>query len=264
MNRWTARVGHWCDPPSLVSILVTLASTFGCSEGFASNDGSDMSTAGASSTRPLNQGPFRIAVLGSSTAAGYAASSGEASWVGLFTAHVDERFPGSQVSNLAISEYTTYHILPSGTPPPPDRPDVDSSANVTAALDWGAEAIIINMPSNDAAGSLAVEETMQNLHTIADEAAVQGVNVWVATSQPRQLSEPQIGLLTGVRDQTLAEFGDHAIDFWSPLVARGDDSESQLRSEYDSGDGTHLNDAGHEVLFRQVVDSTLLPTLQMR
>jgi hypothetical protein len=54
-----------------------------------------------------------------------------------------------------------------------------------------------------------------------------------------------------MRDSTLARFGARAIDFWTGLAQQ----DGSIDPAFDSGDGVHLNDAGHEILFRRAVDA---------
>ena len=78
--------------------------------------------------------PVSVAVVGSSTAAGFGLDDPATSWVGRYAAYLAAGCPGSKVTNLAVSGYTTFHVLPSGTPNAQGRPAVDERHNVTAAL----------------------------------------------------------------------------------------------------------------------------------
>jgi lysophospholipase L1-like esterase len=193
--------------------------------------------------------PVSIAVLGSSTAAGFGLADPATSWVMRYAAHLDATRPGSQLTNLAVSGYSTFNVLPTGTENPSGRPIVDTEHNVSKAIEHSPQAIIVNLPSNDAAFGFSLEETMQNLHTVATAANESGIAVWVCTSQPRQLDSSGILLLEALRDRTLADFAPRAIDFWTPLAA----ADGAPLSEYNAGDGIHPNAEGHRVLFEQVV-----------
>ncbi len=205
-------------------------------------------------------GPLAITVLGSSTAAGHGLPDATTSWVARYAAYLSAERAGSKVRNLAVGGYTTYHVLPTGTTNPPGRPGVDDRHNVTAALEGHPDAIIVNLPSNDAAGGFSVEETMTNLRTVAAKAKEAGVAVWVTTSQPRQLDARGLAALAEVRDRTRREFGAHAIDFFTPLAA----ADGTPLPAYNLGDGIHPNADGHRLLFEQVKRADLPAALRAR
>jgi lysophospholipase L1-like esterase len=190
-----------------------------------------------------------IVVLGSSTAAGTGASSPDSSWVNLFTRSLagDTRY---KVTNLGQGGYTTYHILPTGSPRPVGvNINIDQTRNVTRALSLDPFAIIVNMPSNDAANNFPVADQLANFQRIVEAATSQGVRVWVATTQPRNFANPtQINNQRIVRDSIFSIYGEFAIDFWNGLAA----NNGFILPEVDSGDGVHVNDAGHRLLFERV------------
>ncbi len=193
----------------------------------------------------------RIVVLGSSTAAGAGASSPDSSWVGRFRNTIFQRNTRYEVVNLAQGGYTTYHILPTGTTIPGGTGPIDQGRNVTRALSFDPYAIIVNMPSNDAANNYPVADQLANFDLIATTANDQGVEVWIATTQPRNFSNSsQIQIQTDVRDSILAIYGEYAIDFWNGMAA----PDGFILDEYDSGDGVHVNDAGHKLLFERVLE----------
>lgn len=190
-----------------------------------------------------------IVVLGSSTAEGTGASSPDSSWVKRFASYLasDTRY---KVTNLARGGFTTYHILPTGTQIPAGvNINIDPARNVTRALEENPFAIIINMPSNDAANNFTVAQQLANFRTIVEAATSQGVRVWVATTQPRNFANPaQVAIQLAVRDSILSIYDEFAIDFWSDLAAEN----GFILPEVDSGDGVHVNNTGHRLLFERV------------
>jgi hypothetical protein len=62
-------------------------------------------------------------------------------------------------------------------------------------------------------------------------------------------------LLKEERDSVLLEFPVFSLNFYNPLVAA---DSLTINPIYDSGDGTHPNNAGHQVLFQVVRDSNIL------
>jgi lysophospholipase L1-like esterase len=192
--------------------------------------------------------PSHVVVLGSSTAAGAGASHPDSAWVRRYERNIQSLNPGNQVTNLALGGYTTYHIQPTGSAPPPGRPSPDPARNITQALSLTPDHIIINLPSNDAASGYTVAEQLANYDSVLARASAQGVPVWVATTQPRNLSTAGRANLMEMRDSTFARFGAYAVDFWSTLALPG----GTIDPACDSGDGIHLNDDGHRILFERM------------
>ena len=189
-----------------------------------------------------------VVVLGSSTAAGIGASVPDRAWVDRYRASVQARDPSSEVTNLAVGGFRTYHIMPTGFVPPTGRPSPDPAHNVTQALALAPDLLIINLPSNDAAFGYPVPEQLANYDIILAEAATQSVPAWVSTTQPRNFSAGGRANLMEMRDSTFTRFGDYAVDLWSTLAL----SDGMIAPLYDSGDGIHLNDSGHQVLLERV------------
>jgi lysophospholipase L1-like esterase len=191
-------------------------------------------------------GGARIVVLGSSTAAGATLRDPETSWPRRYAAYLTTR--GGTLTNLAVSGYSTYHVLPTGTANPAGRPPVDPAHNITAALALHPDAIIVNLPSNDAAMGVPVDDSLANLRIVATAAREAHVLVWVTTSQPRALPPEQVQLIVGLRDRIEQEYGAHALDFFTPLAT----PDALPRPELNAGDGIHPNAEGQRLLFEQV------------
>ncbi|HEX9007406.1 MAG TPA: SGNH/GDSL hydrolase family protein [Bacteroidota bacterium] len=184
-----------------------------------------------------------IVVLGSSTAAGTGASVPDSSWVARFRRAAKERDSTVQVVNLAVGGYTTFHVMPTGYRPRRGRPKPDPAHNITRGLKFRPGCIIFNLPSNDAAGGFRVSESLANYDSVLARIP-RGIRVWVTTTQPRDLDSLGRARLTALRDSTYARFGEHALDFWSGLA----NPDGSLKTEFDAGDGIHLNDKGHRIL----------------
>jgi lysophospholipase L1-like esterase len=198
-----------------------------------------------------DDGPL-LAVLGSSTAAGTGASSPDSSWVGRFSNYVHGINPDAVVLNLAVGGYTTYHIRETGYTPPGGRPAPSPEHNITHALAYKPWGIIVNLPSNDVAAGYALEEQLQNYDAVKALADAADVPIWFSTAQPRNFAtQEQRDVLFAQTDSTFARFGTFAIDFWNGVGA----PDGTILPQYDSGDGTHLNDSGHALLFSRVLDA---------
>ena len=190
-----------------------------------------------------------VVVLGSSTAEGTGPSDRDSTWVNRFRRYldgVDERF---EVLNLARGGYSTFHLAPAGTVAPENiRGAPDPMRNIDAALARDPEAIVINLPSNDAAYDVDTETQMANFAAMVARAEAAGVPVWITTPQPRDFEAEKVTVQEEVRDAILARYGDRAIDFWTGFA----DDDGEQAARWDSGDHVHYNDAAHRVFARRV------------
>ena len=189
-----------------------------------------------------------IVVLGSSTAAGTGPSSPDSAWVNRYRKYIHDLDSTAYVINLAVGGYTTYDIMPTGYIPPQGRPSPKPNNNITYALTYKPSAIIINLPSNDVAQNFSIQEQLDNYDFILAEAV--DTPVWITTTQPRNFStQSQRDQLMIMRDSTYTRFGDYAIDFWTDLA----NADGTINAAYNSGDGVHINNAGHRIFYQRVV-----------
>lgn len=199
-----------------------------------------------------------IVVIGSSTAAGTGASSAATSWVGLYRSYVQSVDAEARVVNLAVGGYTTYDLMPSNFVPPPGRPSPKPNSNITAALGYTPSAIIVNLPSNDTATGVEVATQMANFRTIRDVARAVGIPIWFSTTQPRNFADDaRRQELIAARDSILTQFAPRTINFWNGIAT----ATGTIDPVYNSGDGIHLNDAGHRILYDRVVGAGIIVTV---
>lgn len=185
-----------------------------------------------------------IVILGSSTASGIGASEYKYSWAGLLR----DRLIAGQVINLAKPGYTTYQILPWGTPHP-DGCHTDTLRNITAALKRNPTILIISMTTNDAANGYSVDEIMANLALVRSKALASGVKrVIITTPHPRWVSPAVTAKYMQQRDRILKAYGSSAVNFFDPVA----DGNNLFRADLLSKDGTHPNDKGHTILYEQI------------
>lgn len=190
-----------------------------------------------------------IVVLGSSTAEGIGPSKKENGWVSLFSEHLTKNNPGVKVVNLAQGGFQTTDLLPSGHP----------EKNITKALSYSPDAIIINLPSNDAEQERAAEEQLENYQTILSKVSGKDIPVWITTPQPRNFGPSKVYIQNEMVDDTYAAFEEpFVIDFWTCFA----DEKGHIKKKFDSGDGIHLNDAAHQLLFNRVVSENIPEYLQ--
>ena len=207
----------------------------------------------------LSPDTLRIVVLGSSTASATGASIPDSGWVWRYAAWLEKHHPGSEVVNLAVGGYTTYHIQSSSYHSPAHRPEPDTIRNISTAIALRPSAIIVNLPSNDAVKRIPLAERAANLIRVANRAEYFGIPLWICTSQPRNMGAAQRRDLAEMRDFILKAFPGMVLDFWSPIATRG----GRIQRRYDSGDGVHLNDAGHRTLFEAVRDAGIPERLRV-
>jgi hypothetical protein len=198
--------------------------------------------------------PIAIAVLGASSAAGKNLAEGgfslSDSWVNRYLAQLSKERPGSTIINLAVSGYSVYQALPTGTTNPSGQPAVDPQHNVTAALATQPDAIIVAFPSQALIEMGMADEVIQNLQLIADTAAATGVPVWVATNQPNKNTLASIPAQLSYQSRVLSTFGERALDFWTPLA---DPNGVAIPAFLNSYDNVHPSAEGHRMLFEQVL-----------
>jgi len=211
--------------------------------------------------------PFHIVILGSSTAAGYGATP-QKSWAYLFADSLKKINSNYIIDNLAVAGTTTYAAQPNNYVPPAGRPLPSQGHNITKAINLGADAVIVNFPSNDAVLNYSVTEQKDNYKRISAEAARHNILVWVATPQPRDsLTRFQVDLQQKMFDWINSYYQDKAIDFYDRLASAKD----SIKFKFDAGDGIHVNNKGHEILYKRVIEksipdvlcSSLVPVAQL-
>ena len=116
------------------------------------------------------------------------------------------------------------------------------------------------MPTNDAANDFSVAEQQANYERALRLADSAHVPVWVTTTQPRNnMTVAQVSNLIAMRDWTYTRFGDKAVDFWTTIA----NPDGSIAAYYDY-DYAHVNDLGHNVLYKRMVAETILDSLCSR
>lgn len=208
--------------------------------------------------------PKKIAVIGSSTAYGHFIMNGvalyprDSAWPYKLKRHFMQAGIIDTLYNLSASGNGPYHGMPSSYTPPPGRSQPYYPFNVTRALQYNPlpSVLIISYPSNQY-DYLSKIEIINCLQLIKDSANIAGIPCYITTSQPRDnFSASERVKLKQIRDTIMEVFGPWAIDFFTDL-ARPDDYK--IKTEYALGDGVHLNEAGHEVLYQKVLQRNIFP-----
>lgn len=201
---------------------------------------------------------FHLVILGSSTAAGTGPTSKDSAWVNRYRRYVQGINPKNRVTNLAIGGTTTYHIMPDSNQAPSNRPKTNPNNNISQALRLNADAIVVNMPSNDGSKGYSITETMNNFRVIKQKADSANIPIWICTTQPKTTSNTVL-IQTQVytRDSIIAAFAPQVIDFWTTIAS----SANIIEPKYNSGDNTHLNNAAHKLLFERVKAIQILESI---
>lgn len=208
-----------------------------------------------SMTSPAQQ---HIAVLGSSTAEGIGAVPISNSWVNLLQKYYQDLGQIDTIYNLAQSGISTYTAMPTGFIPPNDSPRGTYPVpqyDVTTALSYNPAVVIANFPTNDIGYGFPLKDFLSNLRIIYDTVVAHGKRCYITTTQPRtSFTDAQKLLLKEARDSILMEFPGYSLNFYNPIVAA---DSVDINPIYDLDD-THVNNAGHMVLFQVVVNANIL------
>lgn len=204
--------------------------------------------------RIKNTNDLKVVVIGSSTAAGWGPADINDAWAFRYRDYLQGINAFDELANLGDPGKSTYHLLPDGHQPSlSNRPLPLESANISAALALQPDRIIVNLPSNDVANGYGASEQIANFALLYSEAQSQGIEMWIMTTQPRNYASSQqaanTAIQTQVRDEIQNTYGIDAIDVWTTL-ARPDGT---IESLYDSGDGTHLSEEGHQIIYDRVI-----------
>lgn len=194
------------------------------------------------------QPSFHLAVLGSSTAAGEGASSPERGWVWLLESSLASS-AGFTVSNFARGGYTSEELLPSS----------GVRGNLDEAIADAPDLIVVALAgSNDLSWGTSTEELFARLHILREGARTAGIPLFFLSTAPKDIGESQRERLQdwslGMEEAFSSCWvpggdGEHApcfIDIFSGLAS----PSLGLAPQYGSGDGIHLNDAGHAAIHR--------------
>jgi len=195
-----------------------------------------------------NQYKF-VVVLGSSTAAGTGANPIDSSWVNKFRKNLQLLDSSYRVMNLAVGGYTTYDVMPTGFVPPSGRPLPKQYNNVSYGLTFNPVMLLVNLPSNDAANYYPITEQIRNYDTLISLALRNNIDIFITSPQPRNFTNStQMNLLLAMVDSSFTRYSNVVVDFWNGLSQ----TNGYIKPEYNSGDGIHLNNAGHQVLFERM------------
>lgn len=191
--------------------------------------------------------PSSWVVMGSSSAWGAGASSDSKSWVGLLKQ--SDIAANATLHNIAMGGHSTYHALAAQCTVSASRPKFSADHNFDKAVSLKPDLVILSYPSNDAAAGLAAVESAANLLLLRWQLALKNSAVLVLSSQPRNMDKAKQLQLLELDKLLKPVLGPCLVELHALLA----DSQGNLAEQYNSGDGVHLNDAGHAVVYKAVV-----------
>ena len=218
----------------LIIIYISLFLNFSCEKKIIRNPSSPIKT---------------LVILGSSTAAGTGASRFDSSWVGLLSSKFKRDQKEIKVINLAVGGYATYHFLPTNTDNMPGRPDEDTNVNITKALTYQPDYIIINLPTNDIAYNYSDAEILNNYKKITSIILNNKIPFLITSTQPRNFPEEDKRKRLKLFNYKLqTEYSGGVLDYYDMLS----DSLYYIKSTINYGDGVHVNNLGHKIIFEEL------------
>lgn len=200
------------------------------------------------------QTPVKLAVIGSSTSACYGFPGGITDancYINRVVNYYNANGYTVNLFNLGISGYNVYQGMPNGYPSITvngNTYNVDPTRNITMALSFNPDVIIVNYPSNlyDVAN---LHDILGYFRIIYQTAVNAGKKCFITTTQPRAFDAIGRAHLIELKDSILLQYGYNAINFWDNLAQ----PDGYIIPQYNQGDGTHLTAAAHDTLSLRVI-----------
>lgn len=197
---------------------------------------------------------FKIGILGSSTAEGYGAIPIDNSWVNKIAAHYNSIGVNTQVINMAVGGTNPYHAMPDGYIPPPNRPSSNAATNVSAMIAQQPDVVVISFVSNQF-NIYTENEIKFTLDVIRNALLTEGIIVYITTTQPRtSFNNAGRQRLADLKELIMEWYGPYSINFFDVLA---DPADLSIKTEYRFTDAIHINNAGHQVLYEQVLAANI-------
>jgi lysophospholipase L1-like esterase len=202
--------------------------------------GSNFTLRWATNNLTLSSSP-RIVGIGSSTLAGYGLSSPNRLGDKIST-WLNSNTVSPTWINLGVGGYTSTNLLPTvngGT----------AGSNIDSALGSNPDFIFVCLPSNDAGNGISVAQSLANYRVLDGLAKARGIPIFFETTQPRsQLNAAGQLIVKQLSDSVRAAWPDRYVEGFLDLVDNSASTSAVLLSQYDQGDGIHLNASGNQLV----------------
>ncbi len=228
------------------------------------------------------QASKKVVIMGDSTAWGAGSSPmvamsylepgaypyawGDNAWAALFNSYFTGFNASNTVINIAKIGLNSYQAMPDGSNVN-SRPSVLTDFNITKALSYNPDLLIVGLSTNDAASFWGMDEMVNNLQTFKNLAAAQGVPVWFFMPHPRAFSDDVYYTALEKRARLVDLINLEQAAFPGRLINIYDDfynPDRTIKDAYNSGDGVHMNNTGHRKMYNRVVASNLVEYLGNR
>jgi lysophospholipase L1-like esterase len=195
-----------------------------------------------------------IVLMGASTSAGVGATTYDSSFAGRYARYLRSLDPAWTLTNLAVSGYTTFQLMPTGYAAPSGRPQTDPAHNITKALSLHPRVLLLCMGTNDIANGYSASQYEANYDTLHAISERSGIPLWVTTPLPRAVDAAKRNMILALRDRIMSRYAPREINFYDSLG----DAQGNYYPAFNSGDGIHTNNHGHRLLFERVVAANLM------
>ncbi|MEZ4942033.1 MAG: hypothetical protein R3D58_14235 [Saprospiraceae bacterium] len=129
--------------------------------------------------------PFRLVVIGSSTAAGAGAKPVSNAWVKRYERYLKSIFPPTRSSTWPNAAQS-FHLLPTGFQPPEKRPAPDYLAQYFPGAGPASGCHLVTLPSTTWLRETRSKELLENFDVLTNTAReAVSIPVWFSTTQPR-------------------------------------------------------------------------------
>jgi len=197
-----------------------------------------------------------IVILGSATAEGVGASDPSKSWVELMKAKLKADNKNVNVVNLALRQYTTYHIMPTNYKVA-DRPTAKAEHNITKALSKKPFLVIIHLTTGDVVNGYSNKEILANYETLRQMLVAANVNFIFTGTQPRNTTQANRDRLSNLNGKIKAIAPDNFVS----VIKKLGQKDYRIKKFYAYHDGRNLTDPGHAVINGSIFNAPVFKKL---
>ncbi len=207
---------------------------------------------GSTTNEPcLTVSKVKVVVIGAESTL---SATGEHSWIKKYSKYLKTFNKDNEIINLTKSGINSYQIVPTGSSSPIGRPKADPEFNITKAISFRPDAIVVNLEDIDLKQEFQANEQIINIMLIASEANKANIPVWVNTPKPMvQLDENHSPKVVKVKDLIKQRFSPFVVNFWDELA----DENGLVKKDFLAADGKQFNDAGENKMLEKLVKADI-------